>query len=236
VAPNPYQGSGDGPRSSGWGQDTREGSPAEGGLAGCLYSLFLHGRRHQGKPGRRWRAGRRGDRSLLVGLAYANAAASGVNAFVPSGLHCFPAWRVPAPLAYANVLILWDGRRYRRRSAERRPRRPGSPASRARPTRKRWRGRDGHERGSPKQLHGRVAGVQVGVEKVELQCIADFANIVWSEGRGPSRRLSAGRSAGCTRSSRRSHRFAWMSQEVFLLAPFGAAQPEVDHAGQLGTR
>ena len=71
---------------------------------------------------------------------------------------------------------------------------------------------------------------------MELQCIADFANTVWSEGRGPSRRLSAGRSAGCNRSSRRSHRFAWLSLEVFLLAPFGAAQPEIDHAGQLGTR
>ena len=61
---------------------------------------------------RRWRAGSRGDTSPLPGLAYANAAASGVNAFVPSGLQRFPAGRVPGPLAYANVLILWDGRSF----------------------------------------------------------------------------------------------------------------------------
>jgi hypothetical protein len=52
----------------------------------------------------------RGDTSPLPGLAHVNAVVCGVNVFAPSGLHCFPARPVPAPLAYANVLIPWHGR------------------------------------------------------------------------------------------------------------------------------
>lgn len=49
------------------------------------------------------------DTSPLRGLASANAAFAYANVFVPSSLRRFPARPVPAPLAYANVLILWDG-------------------------------------------------------------------------------------------------------------------------------